>query len=107
MFTTGFTMNPDKVAESMQGTTVEWMKTMRKPKNAAITGSVVIEDHYYITECCSFFFHREIQFYDKRHLFTLAGEEVYTAGDDKLIIDYLGWKICPLFVMICDSLFLS
>ena len=38
----------------------------------------------------------EIQFYDKRHLFTLAGEDkVYTAGDDKLIVDYLGWKICP------------
>jgi predicted amidohydrolase len=34
--------------------------------------------------------------FDKRHLFTLAGEdEVYTAGDDKLIINYLGWKICP------------
>jgi predicted amidohydrolase len=35
MFTTGFTMNPDKVAESMQGTTVEWMKTMAKAKKCS------------------------------------------------------------------------
>jgi predicted amidohydrolase len=39
----------------------------------------------------------ELQFYDKRHLFTLAGEDkVYTSGKEKLIVDYLGWKICPL-----------
>ena len=39
----------------------------------------------------------EIQQYDKRHLFTLAGEDkVYTSGTRKLIVEYLGWKICPL-----------
>jgi predicted amidohydrolase len=39
----------------------------------------------------------EVQFYDKRHLFTLAGEDkVYTSGTEKLIVDYLGWRICPL-----------
>jgi predicted amidohydrolase len=53
-------------------------------QNAAITGSVVIEDHYY-NRMLFIFPSGEIQFYDKRHLFTLAGEdEVYTAGDDKL-----------------------
>ena len=37
----------------------------------------------------------ETQFYDKRHLFTLAGEEeFYTAGTQKVIVDYLDWKIC-------------
>lgn len=44
----------------------------------------------------------EIQFYDKKHLFTLAGEDkVYTAGKQKLIVEYLGWKICP---MVCYDL---
>ena len=39
----------------------------------------------------------QIEFYDKRHSFTLAGEnEVYTSGNKKLIVDYKGWKICPL-----------
>ncbi|MCL6460885.1 MAG: nitrilase family protein, partial [Flavobacterium micromati] len=38
-----------------------------------------------------------LQFYDKRHLFTLAGEDkVYTSGNQKIVVDYLGWKICPL-----------
>ena len=97
MFTTGFTMNPTKVAESMQGRTVEWMQTLAKAKNTAITGSVVIEDDSNFYNRMLFVFPSgEIQFYDKRHLFTLAGEdEVYTAGKDKLIVDYLGWKICP------------
>ena len=97
MFTTGFTMNPDKVAESMQGATVKWMQTLAKAKKAAITGSVVIKDQAnYYNRMLFVFPSGEIQFYDKRHLFTLAGEDkVYTAGDDKLIVDYLGWKICP------------
>ena len=97
MFTTGFTMNPDKVAESMQGATVKWMQTLAKAKNAAITGSVVIKDQAnYYNRMLFVFPSGTIKFYDKRHLFTLAGEDkVYTAGDDKLIVDYLGWKICP------------
>jgi predicted amidohydrolase len=49
----------------------------------AITGSVVIEDQANYYKCYLFFLPGEIQFYDKRHLFTLAGEdEVYTAGDE-------------------------
>ena len=39
----------------------------------------------------------KVQVYDKKHLFSLAGEdEVFTAGSTKLIIEYRGWKICPL-----------
>jgi omega-amidase len=98
MFTTGFTMDPAKVAETMQGETVLWMQTLAKAKNAAITGSVVIEDNSNFYNRMLFVFPSgEIQHYDKRHLFTLAGEDkVYTMGSQKLIVDYLGWKICPL-----------
>lgn len=98
MFTTGFTMDPAKVAETMQGETVSWMQTLAKAKNAAITGSVVIEDNFNFYNRMLFVFPSgEIQHYDKRHLFTLAGEDkVYTMGNQKLIVDYLGWKICPL-----------
>lgn len=98
MFTSGFTMNPEKVAETMLGDTVKWLKQQAKTRNAAITGSLVIEEngHYYNR---LLFVHPsgEIQFYNKRHTFTLAGEHtVYTAGNKQLVIDYLGWKICPL-----------
>lgn len=97
MFTTGFTMNPNHVAETMQGKTVSWMQSLAKAKNSAITGSLVIEDNSDFYNRMLFVFPSgEIQCYDKRHLFTLAGEEkVYTAGAQKLIVDYLGWKICP------------
>lgn len=98
MFTTGFTMNPSAVSETMQGETVSWMQSLAKAKNCAITGSVVIKENGNFYNRMLFVFPSgEIQHYDKRHLFTLAGEEkVYTAGTQKLIVEYLGWKICPL-----------
>jgi predicted amidohydrolase len=97
MFTTGFTMNPSAVAETMIGKTVLWMQALAEAKNAAITGSVVIEENSNFYNRMLFVFPSgEIQHYDKRHLFTLSGEdEAYVAGNDKLIVNYLGWKICP------------
>ena len=98
MFSTGFTMNPSAVSETMQGQTVLWMQSLAKAKNFAITGSMVIEEEGNFYNRMLFVFPSgEIQHYDKRHLFTLAGEEkVYTAGAQKLIVEYLGWRICPL-----------
>lgn len=98
MFTTGFTMNPSTVAETMQGETISWLQSLAKAKNSAITGSLVItENNNFYNRLVFVFPSGEIQFYDKRHLFTLAGEDkVYTSGKEKLIVEYLGWKICPL-----------
>jgi omega-amidase len=98
MFTTGFTMKPNDVAETMQGDTVTWLKSLAKAKKAAITGSLIITENGNFYNRLLFVFPTgEIQFYDKKHLFTLAGEnKVYTGGSQKIIIDYLGWKICPL-----------
>jgi omega-amidase len=98
MFTSGFTMKPNDVAETMQGETISWLKHLAKAKNVAITGSLVItENSNFYNRLVFVFPSGEIQFYDKRHLFTLAGEdEVYTAGTKKIIIEYKGWKICPL-----------
>lgn len=98
MFTTGFTMSPENVSETMQGETVLWMKEMAKLKNAAIGGSVVIEDGGLYHNRFIFMFPDETyKTYDKCHTFTLAGEhKVYKPGNKKLIIVYKGWKICPL-----------
>lgn len=98
MFSTGFTMNPNSVAETMQGEVVKWLQSLAKTKNAAITGSVVIKENINFYNRLLFVFPSgEIQFYDKRHLFSLAGEDkIYSAGKEKLIVDYLGWRICPL-----------
>jgi predicted amidohydrolase len=98
MFTTGFTMNASAFAESMSGDTVKWMQAIAVKSNAAIVGSVIIaeKDNYYnrlifVTPT------GDIKIYDKRHTFRLAGEhKVYTAGAEKLIVNYNGWRICPL-----------
>ncbi len=103
MFTSGFTMSPNRVAETMDGPTVNWMIEIAKQRNLAIGGSVVIEEN-------EIFYNRfvfvqpdgELHTYDKRHTFTLAGEnKVYASGDNKVIVDYKGWKICT---MICYDL---
>ncbi|GAB3709442.1 nitrilase family protein [Flavobacterium koreense] len=98
MFTSGFTMNPKNVAQTMQGDAISWLKETAKSKDCAITGSLVIEENgNYFNRLVFVFPTGEIQTYDKRHLFTLAGEEkVYTSGTEKLIIEYKGFKICPL-----------
>ncbi len=98
MFSTGFTMDPAAVAETMEGETTQWMKDMVAAKGCAITGSVVIEENgMYFNRMLFVLPDGEIKTYDKRHLFSLAGEDkAYTAGIDRLVIEYRGWKICPL-----------
>ncbi|SHF78523.1 Predicted amidohydrolase [Flavobacterium fluvii] len=98
MFSTGFTMNPEAVFETMQGETIQWLQSLAKAKRSAVTGSLVVKENDNFYNRLVFVFPSgEIQFYDKRHLFTLAGEDkVYTSGKGKLVVEYLGWKICPL-----------
>lgn len=98
MFATGFTMQPKRVAESMKGPSIEWMKSQAQKRDIALLGSLVIEEegNYYNR---AVFVHPngEIETYDKRHAFGLAGEdEEYTSGSKKLIVNYKGWRICPL-----------
>lgn len=103
MFTTGFTMNPKNVAETMQGETILKLKDLAKNKNTAITGSLIVsEKEKYYNRLIFVFPSGKIEYYDKRHLFSLAGEEkIYTSGKEKQIVEYKGWKICP---MICYDL---
>jgi predicted amidohydrolase len=98
MFSSGFTMNPKAVAETMQGETVLWLQHLAKAKDCAITGSLVIEENgNYYNRLVFVFPTGEIKTYDKKHLFSLAGEnEFYVAGKEKLVLEYKGYKICPL-----------
>ena len=98
MFSTGFTMHPAAVAEEMSGVTIAWIKSLAKSKESAIVGSLVIQENgNYFNRLVFVFPSGEIKTYDKKHLFTLAGEDkTYTAGKEKLIVEYNGFKICPL-----------
>lgn len=98
MFPSGFTMNATKISESMEGETVSWMKEWASKKNAAIVGSLVVEEHgKHYNRLLFVHPNGRIDSYDKRHTFTFAGEhETYASGNHKLIVEYKDWKICPL-----------
>lgn len=98
MFTTGFCMNPQKIAESGRGAGFSWMLDAASRYNAAIAGSIATEENgrYYNR----FYFVRpdgtHVQ-YDKVHLFTYSGEDkVYTKGTERKIIEYRGIRILPI-----------
>lgn len=95
MFSTGFSMKPELLAEDMNGETVAWMKRIAKEKRVILTGSVIIKenDHYY-NRLIWMLPNGEYGVYDKRHCFAYAGEdEHYTSGGKRLIASVKGWKI--------------
>jgi predicted amidohydrolase len=98
MFTTGFTMNAQAVAEPMNLTTFRWLKQMSAQTGAVVTGSYIVQEK-------GSFANRLIwmeptgtyDVYDKRHLFRMADEDkTYTAGTQRLMKEWKGWRICPL-----------
>lgn len=103
MFSTGFTMCPEHIAKEEGQKTVDWMKQKAKETNAAVTGSLPFFENETFTNRLFFVEpNGKTSHYDKRHTFTLAGEDkVYKAGEDRLVIEFKGFKICP---MVCYDL---
>lgn len=98
MFTTGFTMQPAASAEKPDGKTTKWLAAQAADLSAVITGSIIIEENgKYYNRLLWMQPDGTYTYYDKRHLFTLAGEhEYYTAGTKILLAEIKGWKVCPL-----------
>jgi len=102
MFTTGFTMNPQHIAFEEKLKTIEWMQEWAQKKDAAVVGSIVNPQEGKFYNRLWFVQPRGAFAYDKKHTFTLAGEDkVYKAGNSRVILEYKGFKICP---MICYDL---
>jgi predicted amidohydrolase len=103
MFSTGFSMNPENISETMEEISVTWMQKTAIKKQLAVVGSLIIKEREtYYNRLVFAHPNGEIHTYDKRHLFTYGGEDkVYSSGNERLIVDYKGWKICP---MICYDL---
>jgi len=98
MFSTGFSMKVEGIAETMDGEAVRWMKELASEKNAVVTGSLMMKekDSFY-NRLIWMFPDGKYEYYDKRHLFRMAGEnDHYSNGNSRIIINYKGWKICPL-----------
>ncbi len=97
MFTTGFSMDAQKIARDNGGEGLQWMLTKASELNAAIVGSIAVKEG-------ELFYNRlywvmpdgVVHSYDKRHLFRMANEhQSYTQGTQKLLVEFRGWRFAP------------
>ncbi|MGY5355464.1 amidohydrolase [Wenyingzhuangia sp. IMCC45467] len=97
MFSTGFCMEPSKVAETTDGLSVLWMMKTAKKLNCAVCGSLSIQEKNKYYNRFFFVTPNGIEAaYNKKHLFSFGKEnEVYTPGEKSITINYKGWKIKP------------
>ncbi|MBL7768831.1 MAG: amidohydrolase [Flavipsychrobacter sp.] len=102
-FTTGFSLHPEKLAETMDGPTLAWMKSLAVRKRIILTGSVFIqEDNHYYNRLLWVLPNGQVGHYDKRHLFAYSGEDQhFSAGNRRFIASVKGWRI---FLQVCYDL---
>ena len=109
MFSTGFSMKPDQLAETMEDDTVQWMRRVSMEKKIILAGSVIISEpdpkagkEKFYNRLVYMLPNGQYGFYDKRHRFAYAGEDQhYTPGNRRLIASVKGWK---LNMMVCYDL---
>ena len=98
MFNTGFSVEPESIAEPPGGPTMLWLSRKAKELNCVISGTLIIREGVN-------FYNRlvwmrpdgNVDTYDKRHLFRMAGEHLqFRGGNRKHIVELNGWRICPL-----------
>lgn len=98
MFTSAFTLDSGAIAEAWPGPTLDWMQEQALRLDAALTGSIAVEVNgrrlnrlLFVTPG------GDVHYYDKKHLFRMLGEDKrYSAGNEKVIVEYRGWRILPL-----------
>lgn len=97
MFNSGFSMNAKKTSESMSGKSINWLKETSKQTSSVIISSLAIkENDKYYNRLIWTNPTGNIEYYDKRHTFTLSGESgVFSKGEKNNIIEYKGWKFLP------------
>ena len=103
MFSTGFNMQPSRLAEPVDGPTTQWLRQQAAKAQAAICGSIIVEHNglYYNQ---MLFAHPDgrLDRYNKRHLFRMAGEHKrYAPGQQRVVVDYKGWRI---MLLVCYDL---
>ena len=96
-FTSGFLGDAEAEPESMDGATLGWMKALAGELDCVICGSVAISsERGRVNRFLWVQPDGNLQFYDKRHLFSFGGEDKrYVAGHERKVFHYRGWRICP------------
>ncbi|MFY0671879.1 MAG: amidohydrolase [Bacteroidia bacterium] len=104
MFQTGFCFDVEELAEDLSNSeTLKWLRNQAKKSNAALIASFMAKEKGKVYNRLVFVEPSgDLLTYDKRHLFSMSQEpEHFSAGSQKLIFEYKGWKICP---MVCYDL---
>lgn len=103
MFNTGFVMEPETLAEKMDGETMQWIKNTSAKYNIVLTGSLMIEeDNNYYNRLIWMLPNGNCGYYDKRHLFAYANEHKhFSEGNKRLIASVKGWR---LNMLVCYDL---
>ena len=97
MFTTGFSMRAENIAENNSGETLFWLQEHSKSLDACILGSLPIKENNKFFNRLYVIKPNKIQYYDKRYLFSMAQEDkYYSKGEKELVFELKGWKIKPL-----------
>jgi len=95
MFTSGFSMKVQELAETMEGPTIRWMKEKASEMQAVVAGSLIIQEN-------GCYYNRfvwaqpdgKLHWYDKRHLFAMGEEHLhFTPGNRRVTVEWKGWKI--------------
>jgi omega-amidase len=97
MFNTGFSVEPDKISEPPFSITFDWMKMMAEKTGSAICGSYIVREKNKYYNRWIFVSPDDKTFqYDKRHLFSMGGEDkAFTAGKKRIVFSFRGVRICP------------
>ncbi len=95
MFQTGFCTDDASLAETMEGESIEWMKSLSKQMDVALCGSLLIEDLGIVYNRLIMASKGElVGHYDKSHLFGMGGEQEYiAAGNSKVDMIVQDFKI--------------
>jgi predicted amidohydrolase len=94
-FTTGFPADPNEFAEEVGGTTMQWMEKIAREKNCAVCGTIILKNNGFYNSCIWMEPDGKDYLYNKRHLFTMGGEIGLNRGEERITIEYKGWRIRP------------
>jgi len=103
MFNTGFSINPLRFAETMEGPSAGFLRRTARERGAMVVASLMIrEGERFFNRLVCMLPDGSVKFYNKRHLFRLSEEfRLITPGTERVVIEYLGWKI---LLLVCYDL---
>ncbi len=98
MFSTGFSMRADELAQTMDGPDLRWMQGVAERTGSTLTGSLIVEENgRYFNRLLWMSPNGLLGLYDKRHLFRLAHEQdTYTAGTTRPVFRINDFRVAPL-----------